>query len=155
MSSSAPTSLDASSQFQRDAFHAIRGEIAAVGAKDLPRITLDIRQAVMTAVGCMPELMPLKSRIVTELPLVDPELFEKMERYALALGHAHTVHLAATTPSQPIPEMTEELKGLYARLDADARALALRGIIDGEDALQLGEDRRERVGAPRSPEHRG
>ena len=117
---------------QREAFAAITADLQALEGQPLPTINLDIRQSITTALGCMPELMPLKSRIVTELPLVDPELFEKMERYALALGHAHTVHLAATTPSQPIPEMTEELKGLYARLDADARALALRGIIDGE-----------------------
>ncbi len=136
MTSSNPESISPALR-QREAFAAITADLQALEGELLPSMNLDVRQAITTALGCMPELMPLKSRIVTELPLVDPELFEKMERYALALGHAHTVHLAASTPSQPIPEMTEELKRIYTRLEADARALALRGLLDGERLAYL------------------
>lgn len=137
MTSSAPTSLDASSQFQRDAFNAIQPEIAAVDAKTLPRITLDIRQAVMTAVGCMPELKPLKARLKKALPEVDPELFEKLERYAFALGHAQTQYVVAAQPAETVPELTDKLKALVDVLQSDAIALSKRGLVDPTRLAQV------------------
>lgn len=137
MTSSAPTSLDASSQFQRDAFNAIQGEIAAVDAKDLPRISLDIRQAVMTAVGCMPELKPLKARLMEALPEADPEMFEKLERYAFALGHAHTQYVVASQPAETVPALTDKLKALVDPLWSDAIALSKRGFVDPERLAQV------------------
>lgn len=116
----------------REAFAALKPELDAMDGSDLPRIALDIHQAVVTVVGSMPEVRSLAGRVAAELPTVDPRVFEHAERAALALSYAHTQHLVASVPVVPVAELTEELKRRVEVLSADARALAKRGVIDRE-----------------------
>jgi hypothetical protein len=131
MSMSDPMSNHVPALQARTAYAAIKPELDAMDGKNLVGLNLDIPSSVVTVLGCMPELRLLKSRLIEELPKVDPNLFEKTEQYAYALRHADTLHTAASTPSEPVAEIAAQLKELHGRLEADARALAQRKLIDG------------------------
>lgn len=114
----------------RSAYAAIQPELDAMDGKNLVGLNLDIPTSVVTVLGCMPELRQLKARLIEDLPNVDPSLFEKTEQYAYALRHADILHTAASKPAEPIAEIAAQLKELHSRLEADARALGQRKLID-------------------------
>lgn len=130
MTTADPSSSHVPSLRQSEAFTALQGELQALGSEGLPRINLDIRQAVITVLGCIPELLALSPRLAAEAPTVDAQLFAKLERYTLAMGHAQTVFQAASQPMEPVAELTEELRILVDRFSTDAGALAKRGLVD-------------------------
>ncbi|MBL8743557.1 MAG: hypothetical protein JNK04_20745, partial [Myxococcales bacterium] len=84
-----------------------------------------------------PELQGIRDRIVAALPTFDIERFDKLERYALALWQAHTQYIGASRPTAPIPEITEELKGIRDQLVLDMQGLAKRRLIDGTRIADL------------------
>ncbi|MBL9026897.1 MAG: hypothetical protein JNL21_32175 [Myxococcales bacterium] len=130
MTMSDPVSNPVPALQARAAYAAIKPELEAMDGKNLIGLNLDVAATVVTVLGCMPELRLLKSRLIEDLPKVDPNLFEKTEQYAYALRHADTLHTAASTPSEPIAEIAAQLKDIHGRLEADARALAQRKLID-------------------------
>ena len=76
----------------RDAYQSLLGEIRAVPASELVPINLDIPTAVTTALGALPEIRALRSRVVAEMPQLDVARFDKLEAYTLAVGHAHALY---------------------------------------------------------------
>lgn len=91
---------------------------------------MDILAATTTVMGALPEIMALRSRIATELPLFDIKQFDKLELYTLAVTHAHTQYLGADTPAEAIPELSEQAAKTRELLLSDAMALAKRGHLN-------------------------
>lgn len=115
------------------AFESVRAEIDAVDASELTQINIDILIAVTTVLGILPKLRQLRP-LLAKLPGFDIERFDRLERIARALGHAHAMHLG-TGPSPEIAETAAEAVELRETLLADATAAARRGFID-PDALK-------------------
>ena len=74
----------------REAFEAMLGEIQSVPEKDFVAITLDIQSVVTTVKGAWRDIRALRGAIDEMWRQFDMELFDKLETYALALGHAQT-----------------------------------------------------------------
>jgi hypothetical protein len=119
------------SRFQ-EAFDKVREELKAVATSDYVLINTDIPTAVTTVLGALPGIQALRQRVVTELPRLDIARFDKLETYALALGHAHAGYMAASQPVEALEKLTEEGAALRELLYSDAQALAQRGILDRE-----------------------
>ncbi len=131
-----PTPAVAALRF-REAFESVRDELAALPAADLLPLNLDIPSAVVTALGCGPELKDHRARIVEELPRFDVRQFDKLETYALAAGQAHTQHLIASSPAEPIADLVAELTKTREVLVSDVSALAKRNLLDGTRLAEL------------------
>jgi hypothetical protein len=113
----------------RLAFEKLAPELTALPVTDYVQINVDIPTAVATALGAMNEIRALRPAVST-LPNFDLERFDKLEDYALALGHAHGAYLAASAPPRSLEELAEEAAGTREVLLSDGRALATRGLID-------------------------
>lgn len=121
----------------REAYQNLIDEIHAVPTEKLVVINIDIPTTVTTALGVLPEIRALRSRIATEMPQFDLARFDKLEAYTLALGHAHALYMAASEPSEALDELVESAAKLREVLVADATALAQRNLIDGERLREL------------------
>ncbi len=104
--------------------------------KALVVINLDIMASVTTILGALPEIVALHPRMMA-LPELDVEAVRKLELYALALGHAHTLLAASSAPTEPIEQIAEAATALREVLLSDASALATRGLIDGQRLREL------------------
>jgi len=121
----------------RDAYQSLLSEIRAVPSNALITINLDIPLGVTTALGALPEIRALRPRVVAEMPQLDVIRFDKLEAYTLAMGHAHALYMAASSPAEALDEISETATKLREMLFSDAAALAQRNIIDGERLKQL------------------
>jgi hypothetical protein len=137
MTQSIPTPDTAQVPRFRDAYQSLLPEIRAVAQSDLTPIILDIPTAVTTALGALPEIRALRSRVVAEMPQFDVARFDKLEAYTLAVGHAHALYLAASSPAESLDQIAEAAAGLRGTLVSDASALAQRGLLDGERLKEL------------------
>lgn len=77
---------------------------------------------------------------MAELPGFDIAQFDKLEDHALGLMYVQARYIMATQPPSDLAELIEEAERLRTWLLADARALAVRGYLDGRklDALKGG-----------------
>jgi len=116
----------------RDAYQSLLGEIRAVPTSELVPINLDIPTAVTTALGALPEIRALRSRVVSEMPQLDVARFDKLEAYTLAIGHAHALYMAASAPQESLDQIAETAATLRETLFSDASALAQRNLLDGQ-----------------------
>ena len=121
----------------RDAYEHLIDEIRKVPDEDLVTINIDVPTAVTTALGAVPQIRTLRPQIATDIPTFDLVRFDKLELYTLALGHAHTLHLAASSPPESLSEFSEAGTETRELLLSDATALAARGFIDGEKLKTL------------------
>src|SRR5258705_7020628 len=121
----------------RAAYQQLVDEIRAVPPADLIAINIDIRTAVTTALGVMPEIRALRPRMTTEMPQFDIARFDKLEAYTLAAGHAHALFLAASAPTESIDELSALALASRNLLLSDASALATRGLLDGQRLKDL------------------
>lgn len=113
----------------RRAFEATLSEIQSVPEKDFAGITVDIRATVLTAIGAWPEIKTLRPQFVQYLPGFDMSQFDKLETYALALGHSHTEYKTATEPSPSLVALADSAIEARAVLLADVNSLITRGLI--------------------------
>lgn len=129
MTTSDPTSVP-TLRF-REALDAVRTELEQLPLDSLKVINLEIPAAVMTTIGCAPQVRALRPRVADELPRFDLTTFDRLETYALAAGQAHAQHLAASAPVEPVQELFDELSSLREVLVSDVTALAKRKLLDG------------------------
>ena len=120
----------------RDAYQRIIDEMNKVPASELIPINIDIPAAVATALGAMPEIMALRSKLVA-LPDFDIARLDKLEAYTLAIGHAHTRWLGASAPTESLEQISQEATVKRELLLSDASALAKRNMIDGQRLKEL------------------
>ncbi len=130
---SVPASADPSFLASLDA---VRPELEQLTDTERATINIDIPGAVVTALGCAPELKRLRAR-VAELPGFDHAKFDRLETYARAAGQAHAEYIAASTPGGAIQAIAAELSKTREVLNADVTALAKRGLLDGSRLQEL------------------
>jgi hypothetical protein len=116
----------------RVAYQSLLDEIRAVATSQLTTINLDIPTAVTTALGALAEIRALRPRVVAEMPQYDVSRFDKLEAYTLAMGHAHALYMAASSPAESLDQISETAAELREVLFSDASALAQRNLLDGE-----------------------
>jgi hypothetical protein len=121
----------------RDAYDRLSAEMDAVPHGELESVNVDVPKAITTVLGAMPEVAALRPRVVAELPKFDIAKFDRLEDYALALGHAQAVYLAASEPQEALPELAEQAFKTREQLASDAAALSNRGFIDGKKLAEL------------------
>jgi hypothetical protein len=110
-----------------EAYATILEELQRQPDEELAPVNLDIMFAVATALGRIAGLKRFRTELAS-LPGFDIERFDKLETYALAAGHAHALHVRATS-SPDVTALVEAATGLREILLADATALGRRGLI--------------------------
>jgi hypothetical protein len=120
-----------------EALERVKDDLAALRPEELVQVNLDIKQAVSTIIGALPEIRALRDRFVTELPTFNMEAFDKLEDYAWALSYAQALHLTATGPSDDLESLNEDAIRLRDRLLADATSLSKHGLLDGAPLAEL------------------
>jgi hypothetical protein len=91
----------------RDAYQHLLEEIRKVPDGEIITINIDVPTAVTTALGALPEIRTFRPQIATDIPSFDLVRFDKLEAYTLALGHAHTLYLAASNPPESLGDLSE------------------------------------------------
>jgi hypothetical protein len=119
------------------AYAAVLPEILGVDDDDLTPINIDVVSAITTVLGVAPELKALRSQIEAELPRFDLARFDKLERYALALSHANTLHRSTLPSRANIAELGDELSVIRDRLLATAASLVAHQLVDGQRLAEL------------------
>jgi hypothetical protein len=114
-----------------DAYQRLSDEIRAVPDSALVPINIDVPSALATVLGAVPKIQKLKPSMDV-LPTFNVGRFDKLQDYALALAHAHTLYLAASAPPQPIEQLVAMGTSLRQVLLADASALAARGHVSAQ-----------------------
>ena len=112
-------------------------EIRAVPDDELAAINIDIRGAVITTMGVLPEIRKLRADIAATIPTFDLVQFDKLETYALAAGHANPLYRAASDTAESLQALSDAGTKLRELLLGDASALAHRGRIDGTRLKEL------------------
>lgn len=107
------------------------------------RVDTDVPSVVTTALGALPEIKAQRADIVEKLPSFDIATFDKLEQYALAVGHAQALYIVAHGPSALVTELVERALRTRDMLYTDASALAKRGLLDGERVARTELGRRE------------
>ncbi len=123
-------------QFQ-EAYEKVVDELKAVASSDYVSINTDVPTAVTTVLGAVPRVQSLRPKVVADLPNLDIARFDKLETYAMALGHAHARYMGASQPVEALEGLSEEASALRELMVADANTLALRGLIDRDALKQL------------------
>ena len=114
----------------RQAFEAMLGEIQSVPEKDFVAITLDIQSVVTTVKGAWRDIRALRGAIDEMWRQFDMELFDKLETYAMALGHAQTEYKTTIkSPPSLLPLVKSAIKTRKLLLD-EVTVLIDFGLID-------------------------
>jgi hypothetical protein len=115
----------------RESYQRLSEEIRSVPDGDLVTINIDVPTAVSTTLALIPRIRELRPA-VANLSTFDLSRYDKLEDYAFALAHAHTLYLAASAPARPLDELVAAGTALRQVLAADASALAARGLVNGD-----------------------
>ena len=86
----------------KEAYEALLPKFRELRTDEIEPINLDIPASVTTALGVAPEVAALRERVEKELPQLDFAPALQLDRYAMALSHAHARFLVA---SQPVDAM--------------------------------------------------
>lgn len=111
------------------AFQRVEHEIRAVDPEQVMTVNIDISAVITKILGSYAEIAAQRSAI-EKLDSFDVELLDKLQDYALALGHTHTLYTMATKPRGDLGPMAENGAAIRDQYRADATALAKRGLID-------------------------
>ena len=112
-------------------------EFQSLGIEEIIPVNVDIATVVTTVLGALPEILSLSAEISDQLPRFDFERVKNLESYAIALSHANTLYLYATQPADSLDPLLEEGNKLRDTLLADANALILRGLLNGNHLKDL------------------
>jgi hypothetical protein len=94
-------------QRYRRAYEATLSEIQSVRERDFVGITVDIPAVVTTVTGRWSKSKPMRAELDDTWRRFDLELFDKVETYALALGHAQTLYKTMNEPPQSLVTLAD------------------------------------------------
>jgi hypothetical protein len=114
------------------AYRAVTPELLALDGAPLTPVNIDVVAAVMTVLGAVPQIRTLRPAVKKELPNFDLSNFDKLEQYALALGHAHALYRNAVAPNANMAAQAAHLTVLRDRMYQAALALAEFGLVNAE-----------------------
>jgi hypothetical protein len=120
----------------REAYERLLPEALAVPDTDLLPINLEVATAVTTVLGAWPQIRTFRGSVAL-LPGFDLARFDKIEDYALALGHAQSRHNVAGTSAESLPDLSAAGTALRQLLLTDAASLAQRGLVDADRLDEL------------------
>jgi hypothetical protein len=101
------------------------------------QLNVDIPASVTMTLGAMMSIQKLREECQQRLPRFDHALFDRIETLALALGYAHSRHLAASLPTLPVQELSERVIEVRETLIADWTPFARRGWMDAQRLKDL------------------
>jgi hypothetical protein len=119
-----------------EAYNVALPDMLALKESELAHLNLDIPSAVTTTLGAWKEISQFRDQ-VSRLPDFDVASFDKLETYARAAWHAHSLFLAASEPAVPLQALGDKAVVARQTLLSDATALAHRGLVDGERLKDL------------------
>jgi hypothetical protein len=121
---------NAASQLPTEAaFTELLLEISAVPDDELTALNVDVVEVVTLVLGVLPKLRALRPEI-QHLPFFDLARFDRLEKYALALNHAHTRYRSTLPSRGNVAELGKELALVRDRLCSSAMSLADFGLLD-------------------------
>jgi len=112
------------------AFAELLPEISAVPDAELAALNVGAVEVVTLVLGVLPQLRALRPEIA-QLPFFDLERFDRLEKYALALSHAHTRYRNTPSSRGDVAELGKELTVMRDRLHSAAASLSKFGLLDG------------------------
>ncbi len=118
------------------ALASIADDLATLRVEDLETVNVDINAAVVTAIGCVPELAPFEDRLARLSPETATAL-AKLDLYARALSQAHARYLVNEGSQAEIPELSKRLVEVRALLLAEASLLVQRKLVEADKLGQL------------------
>ena len=130
------TTVDNQTEFE-EAFNRVEPELASLSPDEFAPINLDISSAVATVMFLWAGIVKLRDSIVRLLIGFDIARFDRIEDYAMALGHAHTMYLIATQPPDELQAIHDESATMRETLYTDTQALIRRGLIKEASIKEL------------------
>lgn len=115
----------------KDAYERVKADWAKLEADELLQVNLDLQLASQTLLGAWPEIKAFRDKIAA-LPAFDLKQFDDFEDHVLGLVFVQSRYAFATQPPNDLEELVDEATKLRDRLEADAQALALRGLFQPE-----------------------
>ena len=108
------------------AYQRVLNDILAVTQTNSLGIDIDVMSAVNGVLVALPRIRALRPRIAAEWRNFDFERFDKLEDYALALSHAHSLYRACGAAKGSVAERARALSRqqaftLFERAYAEAR----------------------------------
>ena len=115
----------------KEPYEQLLPEFKALKPDEIVLVNLDIPTAVATVLGAGPEIRNLLPQMEKDLPGFDLERIRKLDQYAMAISHAHTLFLIASQPPDNLQPLVDEGTHLRETLFTDASALVQRGFLNG------------------------
>jgi hypothetical protein len=122
----------------RKAFEHVKPELAKLRRAELVVLNVDPIAAAATMRTALPRLNALRPSLEKSLSDFDFSNLDKLETYALALIHAHSLFVCAKLPPERLAALATECTTLRAQLLVDVSALAKRGFVKGVRPNALG-----------------
>lgn len=120
--------LDTASPAFTRALDAVRGDLARIPAEELAPVTLDLRAAVVTVLGALPEIRRHRPALAALCGEAQAREVDRLETVAQAAAQAHALALLGTGESTgPLSEAVVEAR---TGLLTDAQALVNRKLLE-------------------------
>lgn len=115
----------------RLAFEKLLPELEAIPESELVTVNLEVQAGIGTVFALMPGIRARRAE-VAKVVHADFDLsgFDRLEEYALALGHTHGLFLWAGQPLRTPDALTEEALEARGLLASDAEALSRRKLLN-------------------------
>jgi hypothetical protein len=133
---SSVTNVASDETIAKDAYARVKADWAALASDQLLQVNLEPYFAAETVLGAWVRLKTFREQMA-KLPGVNVALIDKLEDYVLALRYVQGRYVMGTKPPNNFDQLVTEANKLNDILEADARALALRGLFDGEKLARL------------------
>jgi hypothetical protein len=115
-----------------EAFGELLPVMLAIPDKQVIAVNLSIPTAVAWGLAVEPRLLGSKDEVRDALCAKEPDLPEKLARYAYALVHADALYRMTSRANDPVPSLAAEGMKLRRMLLTNAKALVQRGFVDEE-----------------------
>jgi hypothetical protein len=123
-------------RFQRS-YESKLPDILKIPRDEYFQVNVDIPAIVTMTLGASSGIEKLREPCKAALPGFDHTLFDSIEPLALAMGYAHSRHLAASRPVLPVQQLSERVIEMRETLIMDWGPYARRGWMDGERLKNL------------------
>jgi hypothetical protein len=114
------------------AYRAVEPELLALPESACLPVNLDVQKTAMTVLGALPLALPLRARILEELPKFEIGWLDRLETRARAAWHAQTLWDIAPGPPPPVQALADEAVARRRVLIADVRMMIKHGLLRRE-----------------------
>jgi hypothetical protein len=118
------------------AYRRLLPELLALPPEDLIQVNRDLKEAIATALGALPNVLALAPDMA-RLPDLDLRAIKNLETYALALEHAHAVRENLVQSPPKLRTLAAEANKLRTKLLAYTNALVQLGSLKPHKVKKL------------------